>query len=154
LASSQRVIVTTVLTMPSARAWIASFTSLAAYAGAAEIGEMLRLMGGRPETALGLPGVGDMYVTSTGGRNVKAGRLVGSGLTFGEAHERLEHVTMEGAAAIKVIGGALAKMTARGVVDADAFPLRRHLYEVIVEEKPLALPWDKGFEGSAALRRS
>jgi glycerol-3-phosphate dehydrogenase (NAD(P)+) len=123
-------------------------------AGAAEIGEMLRLTGGRPETVLGLPGVGDMYVTSTGGRNVRAGRLVGSGLTFGEAHERLEHVTMEGAAAIRVIGAALAKMTARGVVDADAFPLMRHLYEVIVEEKPLAVPWDKLFGGSAALRRS
>ncbi|MBJ7597120.1 MAG: hypothetical protein DLM67_26775 [Candidatus Nephthysia bennettiae] len=57
-----------------------------------------------------------MYVTSTGGRNIRAGRLVGSGLTFTQAHERLAHVTMEGAAAIRVIGGALGRLTERGVV--------------------------------------
>nr|MDQ6900802.1 glycerol-3-phosphate dehydrogenase [Candidatus Dormibacteraeota bacterium] len=96
----------------------------------------------RPETVLGLPGVGDMYVTSTGGRNVRAGRLVGTGLTFTEAHERLNHVTMEGAAAIRVIGGALDKLTARGVVQPADFPLMRHLYQVIGKDQPLAIPWD------------
>ncbi len=111
-------------------------------AGAAEIAHMLRLLGGRPETVLGLPGVGDMYVTSTGGRNVRAGRLVGTGLTFSEAHKRLNHVTMEGAAAIRVIGGALDKLTARGVVQPADFPLMRHLYQVIGKDQPLAIPWD------------
>jgi glycerol-3-phosphate dehydrogenase (NAD(P)+) len=123
-------------------------------AGAAEMAHMLRLMGGRPETVVGLPGVGDMYVTSTGGRNVKAGRLVGRGLTFTEAHERLDHVTMEGAAAIKVIGAALIKLTERGVIQADDFPLMRHLYEVIGRDQPLAIPWNRLFGGSTAERVS
>jgi glycerol-3-phosphate dehydrogenase (NAD(P)+) len=119
-------------------------------AGATEMAHMLRLFGGRPETVLGLPGVGDMYVTSTGGRNVRAGRLVGGGLTFTEAHERLDHVTMEGAAAIGVIGGALGKLTERGVVQPDDFPLMRHLYEVIGRDQPLAVPWDRLFPAGAA----
>jgi glycerol-3-phosphate dehydrogenase (NAD(P)+) len=118
-------------------------------AGAAEMAHMLRLLGGRQETILGLPGVGDMYVTSTGGRNVKAGRLVGAGLTFTEADERLEHVTLEGAAAIKVIGGALPKLTERGLIQPTDFPLMRHLYEVIGKDQPLAVPWDTLFPGGA-----
>jgi glycerol-3-phosphate dehydrogenase (NAD(P)+) len=117
-------------------------------AGATEMAHMLRLFGGRPETVLGLPGVGDMYVTSTGGRNVRAGRLVGSGLTFTQAHERLDHVTMEGAAAIRVIGGALGRLTERGVVQPDDFPLMRHLYQVIGRDQPLAVPWDGLFHGA------
>src|SRR5439155_134617 len=57
--------------------------------GSTEIGHMLRLLGGRVVTAYGLPGVGDMYVTAAGGRNVRVGRLIGTGLTYSEAHERL-----------------------------------------------------------------
>jgi glycerol-3-phosphate dehydrogenase (NAD(P)+) len=118
-------------------------------AGSAEMAHMLRLLGGRPETVLGLAGVGDMYVTSTGGRNVRAGRLVGAGLTFTEAHERLNHVTMEGAAAIRVIGGALEKLTARDLIQPADFPLMRHLYEVIGRDQPLAIPWDRLFPGGS-----
>jgi glycerol-3-phosphate dehydrogenase len=34
--------------------------------GAVELGQMMRVLGGRPETSYGLAGVGDMYVTSQG----------------------------------------------------------------------------------------
>ena len=53
--------------------------------GALEMGQLLRLQGGRPETAYGLAGVGDMYVTSAGGRNIRVGRLIGAGMSFSEA---------------------------------------------------------------------
>jgi glycerol-3-phosphate dehydrogenase (NAD(P)+) len=115
--------------------------------GVVEMGQMLRLHGGRPETAYGLAGVGDMYVTSVGGRNVRAGRLIGAGMTFSEAHARLGHVTLEGAAAIKVIGGALPKLTDRGVVEPTDFPLLRALYEVIGGDRPLRIPWSSLFGG-------
>ena len=39
-----------------------------------ELGQCMELLGGKPETPYGLPGVGDMFVTTMGGRNVKAGR--------------------------------------------------------------------------------
>jgi glycerol-3-phosphate dehydrogenase (NAD(P)+) len=117
---------------------------------AAEIRQWAALLGGRPETPLGLPGVGDLYVTSTGGRNVRVGRLVGEGLPFTEAAARLDNPTLEGAAAIKVFGAALVKLTERGVVSPSDFPLMRHLYEVIGLERPLDIPWRRFFGGEPA----
>jgi hypothetical protein len=64
--------------------------------GALEMGQLLRLQGGRPETAYGLAGVGDMYVTSAGGPNIRVGRLIGVGMTFSEADAKLGHITLEG----------------------------------------------------------
>ena len=117
--------------------------------GAAEMGQMVRLLGGRPETPYGLPGVGDMYVTSTGGRNVRVGRMLGSGLRFPQAQERMGGITLEGAAAIQVIGGALPKLTGRGIIDAADFPLMRHLYAVVGENQSLRTPWSSFFGGEA-----
>ena len=115
--------------------------------GAAEMRQFAAMVGGRPETPGWLPGVGDMYVTSTGGRNVRVGGLLGAGLRFGEASERLGNPTLEGAAAIKVFGVALERLTERGVVAPDDFPLMRHLYEVIGLERPLRMPWSRFFGG-------
>ena len=115
--------------------------------GASEMRQFVAMVGGRPETPGWLPGVGDMYVTSTGGRNVRVGGLLGAGLRFGEASERLGNPTLEGAAAIKVFGAALEKLTERGVVAPDDFPLMRHLYELIGLERPLRMPWGRFFGG-------
>ena len=103
------------------------------------------LMGGKPTTPLGLPGIGDCFVTSMGGRNVKCGRLVGSGLSFSEARAQMPGVTLEGAAAIKVIGEALVKQTERGAVAPEKFPLLRHLYEVVGLDQAVNVPWDTFF---------
>jgi glycerol-3-phosphate dehydrogenase (NAD(P)+) len=113
----------------------------------AEIREWASLVGGHAETPLWLAGVGDMYVTGTGGRNVRVGRLLGAGLGFTDAAARLGNPTLEGAAAIEVFGAALEKLTERGVVAADAFPLMRHLYEIIALERPLNMPWSRFFGG-------
>jgi len=119
--------------------------------GSVEIRRMLEVLGGRPETLLGLPGVGDMYVTSAGGRNIRLGRHMGAGLTFSQAVEAVtppgETMTFEGAAAIRVIGGALAKLTERGLLEPEDLPLLRHLYELIALERPLAIPWSAFFGG-------
>jgi glycerol-3-phosphate dehydrogenase (NAD(P)+) len=112
-----------------------------------ELGQFVELLGGEPETPYGLAGVGDMFVTSMGGRNVKVGRLVGSGLRFSEARERMPGVTLEGAAAIEVIGGALPKLTKRGIIAPGDFPLMRHLYSVVALDRPLDMPWDAFFGG-------
>ena len=117
---------------------------------AVEIRRWASLVGGDPETALWLPGVGDLYVTSTGGRNVRLGRLLGSGLTFADAAGRLGNPTLEGAAAIEVFGDALGRLTERGVVGPDDFPLMRHLHEVIALERPVNIPWGRFFDGASA----
>jgi glycerol-3-phosphate dehydrogenase (NAD(P)+) len=115
--------------------------------GAAEMRHMVAALGGNPETAGWLPGVGDLYATSTGGRNVQVGRLLATGARFEEASERLGHPTLEGAAAVREIGGALPKLVRRSVVSPDDFPLLRHLYEVIALELPLDIPWSSFFGG-------
>jgi glycerol-3-phosphate dehydrogenase (NAD(P)+) len=112
-----------------------------------EICRMLEVLGGRRQTPYELPSVGDMYVTSVGGGNVKVGRLLGEGVGFTKAWERLGRPTLEGAAAIRVIGGALPRLTERGLVGADEFQLLRHLYEVIALERPVDIPWSKFFRG-------
>jgi glycerol-3-phosphate dehydrogenase (NAD(P)+) len=113
-----------------------------------ELGQWMELLGGNQETPNGLPGVGDMFVTTMGGRNVKAGRFAGAGVPFSEVqNERMKGVTLEGVAAIKVVGGALVKMTERGVVGAKDFPLMRHLYAVVAEDEPLNMPWETFFGG-------
>jgi glycerol-3-phosphate dehydrogenase (NAD(P)+) len=122
--------------------------------GAVELGRLMDLLGGRPETPYGLAGVGDMYVTSAGGRNVRVGRLVGTGLRYSEAQASMPGVTLEGAAAIGVIGGALNKLTERGVIAADDFPLMRHLHAVIAEDEALDMPWSAFFGGEPQKSRS
>lgn len=116
--------------------------------GVLEMRQMAALLGGRvDEPTAFLPGPGDCYVTSAGGRNVRVGRLLGQGMSFTEAWAALDHITLEGAAAIRVIGGALPKLTARGVIDADDFPLLRHLHDVVGLEQPLDMPWSAFFGG-------
>jgi glycerol-3-phosphate dehydrogenase (NAD(P)+) len=117
--------------------------------GTVELGQMMRLLGGRPETPYGLAGVGDMYVTSQGGRNVIAGRYVGTGLRFSEVRKRMPGVTLEGAAAIVVIGDALPRLTERGIVKPEEFPLLRHLHAVVAKDEHLNMPWDTFFGGHA-----
>jgi glycerol-3-phosphate dehydrogenase (NAD(P)+) len=114
-----------------------------------ELGQFMELMGGKPETPYGLSGVGDMFVTSMGGRNVKVGRLVGSGLRFSEAREQMPGVTLEGAAAIEVVGSALPKLTERGIIEPEDFPLMRHLHAVVALNEPLDMPWDTFFGDEA-----
>jgi glycerol-3-phosphate dehydrogenase (NAD(P)+) len=117
---------------------------------AAEIRRWATLFGADPTTALGLPGVGDLYVTSTGGRNVRVGRLLGRGLGFADAAARLGNPTLEGASAIGVFGEALGRLTEGGVVAPEEFPLMRHLYEVIALERPVDIPWSRFFGGEPA----
>ena len=116
--------------------------------GQKELRSFVTLMGGDPVTADGLGGVGDMFVTSMGGRNVKAGGYVGEGIAFSEVQDRyMKGVTLEGVAAIKVIGKALGPLTERGVIGEDEYPLCRFLYSVVAEDAPLEMPWDKFFQG-------
>ncbi len=54
-----------------------------------EMTQFMDLLGGQQSTVLGLPGIGDCFVTSMGGRNVTVGPLVGAGLTFTEARAQM-----------------------------------------------------------------
>ena len=89
-----------------------------------------------------------MFVTTMGGRNVKAGRFVGAGIPFSEVRDELmKGVTLEGVAAIEVIGGALPKLAGRGIIAPEDFPLMRHLHTIVANDEPLDMPWGTFFGG-------
>lgn len=108
-----------------------------------ELRQWVEFLGGNPTLADSLGGVGDMFVTSMGGRNVRAATYVGSGMPFSEVvNGPMKGITLEGVAAIRVVGKALNALTDRGVVRASDFPLCRHLYNVVEHDGPFDMPWD------------
>jgi glycerol-3-phosphate dehydrogenase (NAD(P)+) len=117
---------------------------------AAEICELAASVGGDPTTPRGLVGVGDLLVTLHA-RSVMLGRLLGAGLDFEEAARRNPGVTFEGAAAIKVVGRALADLDAAGTTAPDDLPLMRHLVAVM-DGAPVRIPFERFFGGTTAGR--
>ena len=116
--------------------------------GARELKQMVAFMGGDPEVATGLGGVGDMFVTTMGGRNVRAGTYVGAGVPFSQIRNvKMKGITLEGVAAIGVVGKAIDKLTRRGVIAETDYPLVRALYDIVAHDAPLDLPWEKFFGG-------
>ena len=93
---------------------------------------------GKKETVKGLAGLGDLYVSSGGGRNAKMGAYIGEGLTFSEAKKtKMEKVTVEGA--------DLAKEIAKKVnedFNEKQLPLMLGMINAIVQDKKLELNWE------------
>ena len=93
---------------------------------------------GKKETVKGLAGLGDLYVSSGGGRNAKMGSYIGEGLTFSEAKKtKMEKVTVEGA--------DLAIEIAKKVnedFDEKKLPLMLSMINAIVEDKKLEFNWE------------
>ena len=93
---------------------------------------------GKKETVKGLAGLGDLYVSSGGGRNAKMGSYIGEGLTFSEAKKtKMEKVTVEGA--------DLAMEIAKKVnedFDKKKIPLMLSMINAIVEDKKLEFNWE------------
>ena len=93
---------------------------------------------GKKETVKGLAGLGDLYVSSGGGRNARMGSYIGEGLTFTEAKKtKMEKITVEGA--------DLAKEIAKKVnedFDEKKLPLMLAMINAIVDNKKLEFNWE------------
>ncbi|HEY65255.1 MAG TPA: glycerol-3-phosphate dehydrogenase [Caldilineae bacterium] len=116
--------------------------------GCTEIDRMLQIVGGTRAFAYGLPTPGDLYVTCMGGRTVRLGRLLGMGHTFAEAREIMAGETLESAEIIRQMGMALPKLTERGIIGPDEFPLLRALIDIVVHGRPVNLPLDDFFRNT------
>ena len=93
---------------------------------------------GKKETVKGLAGLGDLYVSSGGGRNAKMGSYIGEGLTFSEAKKtKMEKVTVEGADLAKEIAQKVNKD-----FDEKTLPLMLGMINAIVEDKKLEFNWE------------
>lgn len=107
-----------------------------------ELGRLNAALGGRPESVLGLAGVGDLYVTVQGGRNSRMGRLLGAGWVYSRAKaERMAADTIEGAELALAVGPALGAMVADGRLHSDDLPLTRAIVGAIRADEPLTIPW-------------
>ena len=90
---------------------------------------------GKKETVKGLAGLGDLYVSSGGGRNAKMGAYIGEGLTFSEAKKtKMEKVTVEGADLAKEIAPYILKKISKKKI-----PLMTALLNSITKNKKLKI---------------
>ena len=88
-------------------------------------------------------GAGDLYVTVYGGRTRLAGILLGRGLTIDETKKELNGVTLESLVVAERVARAVKICAQKGVLDANDFPLLLHVDEIITEQKPVDIPWEK-----------
>jgi len=102
-----------------------------------EMVELVSYYSGREETVYGLAGLGDLYVSVSGGRNSKMGKLLGKGLLYKEAKEKfMKSITVEGAQLALDIGPKLISN-----FDKKKFPLLFSILECICENKKLQIDW-------------
>jgi glycerol-3-phosphate dehydrogenase (NAD(P)+) len=84
-----------------------------------------------------LAGLGDLYVSSGGGRNSKMGGYIGDGMTFTEAKKtKMEKVTVEGADLAIEIGKKVNQD-----FDKKRLPLMLGMINAIIGDKKLELDW-------------
>ena len=92
---------------------------------------------GKKETVKGLAGLGDLYVSSGGGRNSKMGSYIGEGMTFSEAKKtKMDKVTVEGADLAIEIGKKVNQD-----FDKKKLPLMLGMINAIIEDKKLEFDW-------------
>ncbi len=108
----------------------------------AEIRHLVERLGGSAESAWGLPGSGDLYVTVQSGRNSRLGRWLGLGLSYAETKAKhMAGETVEGAELALAAGPALRALMDRGGLDASRLPLMAAILDAVCDGKPLDLPW-------------
>jgi len=111
----------------------------------AELARIVQAMGGRKETALGPAGVGDLYVTATGGRTRLFGEMLGSGMSLGEALEEMKkrHLTIEAYPATKKVYKLAQVLDKKGRLKINDLPLLKQIHAVLFEGKAAkAAIWD------------
>jgi len=70
----------------------------------------IKKIGGHETTVMDLAGIGDLYVSCTGGRNSKMGKFIGMGMTYKNAkNSKMPNDTVEGADLIFDIGNKIIK---------------------------------------------
>lgn len=106
-----------------------------------EMQRLVTLSGGLAQTAVGLPGTGDLTVTCNGGRTGRFGKWLGMGLSLAEAIEKMEGATLECLEVLRELDRALTSFDAAGRTQAHELPLLRHLTDVALRGSPVAMPF-------------
>jgi len=115
---------------------------------AVEMGRLVALLGGGPENVASLPGVGDQYVTCTGGRSIRLGQLLGRGLSYSQAVAEMAGETLESAYVIAQLATALPRLEERKLLRHGELPLLWVLCQVIAAGAPAKVLFDDFFRDS------
>ncbi len=108
-----------------------------AYKAVVEMRNLTKKLNGKEETAYGLAGLGDLYVSSAGGRNSKMGYYLGQGYLFNEAKEKfMKEITVEGADLAHEIGPKILKE-----FKEEEFPLLFSVVKSICNNQKLEINW-------------
>jgi len=107
------------------------------YKAVAEMKVLTKKLNGKEESAYGLAGLGDLYVSSAGGRNSKMGYYLGQGYLFKDAKERfMKEITVEGADLAYEIGPKILKE-----FKEEEFPLLFSVIKAICSNQKLEINW-------------
>jgi glycerol-3-phosphate dehydrogenase (NAD(P)+) len=110
-----------------------------------EMRKLTALLGGDPEQASWLPGVGDLNVTCNGGRTGRFGHLLGLGLGREEAVRRMQGATLECLEILKNLRAALRAYERAGKIAGGVFPLADHLAQVALDGASVNMPFERFF---------
>ena len=109
-----------------------------------ELAHIVKLQKGEISSAYGLPGLGDLHVTSGTGRNGTLGKYLGEGKLYSQVmSQELKGQTVEGAQLIFDLKNDLIKKFKDGTFDKKSLPIFFELIEVITDDKKLTIPWEK-----------
>lgn len=104
--------------------------------GVLEMSRIAKAYGGELETAYGVAGLGDYYVTSQGGRNGIFGGHLGRGSSIEEARELMNYQAVEGIPATENGYKLLEKLEDQNKINIkEDLPLFIQLYEILVNGK-------------------
>ena len=107
------------------------------YRAIREMNYFTKKLKGKEETVYGLAGLGDLYVSSAGGRNSKMGKYLGEGYDYKTAKEKfMKNDTIEGAELIFEIGSKILKD-----FDKTKIPLMTSLIKSITDNRKLEINW-------------
>jgi glycerol-3-phosphate dehydrogenase (NAD(P)+) len=106
-----------------------------------EMQRLVGLVGGNPQTAVGLPGTGDLTVTCNGGRTGRFGKWLGTGLSLADAIAKMEGATLECLEILRELDLALTRFDALGQTKPGELPLLRHLTDVALRGAPVDMPF-------------
>ena len=107
------------------------------YQSVSEMVHFTEFLKGKEETVYGLSGLGDLYVSSAGGRNGKMGEYLGEGYDYLTAKKKfMPNDTIEGAELALEVGPKILKE-----FEKDKFPLMIGLIESICNNKKLEINW-------------
>jgi glycerol-3-phosphate dehydrogenase (NAD(P)+) len=115
-----------------------------------EMRRIVELMGGGIQAVLGLSGVGDLDVTTNGGRTGRFGKWLGTGLSRSAAIDKMEGATLECLEILEQLRKAVSAWQSANRVGSAELPLLRHMQAVALDGLPVDLPYAQFFQGLPA----